>query len=100
MLTAPINWAIKLTVHNGARSEKKHLALHIARPEHSTHQRGHYAALLKYVQATGDELFLERCGAGMLVEIGASLSDLGFLGCKEREILPSMPSPSLMGNAS
>jgi alpha,alpha-trehalose phosphorylase len=35
-------------------------------------------ALRKYVQATGDELFLERCGAEMLVETARLWLDLGF----------------------
>ena len=34
--------------------------------------------LRKYVQATGDELFLERCGAEMLVETARLWLDLGF----------------------
>ena len=35
-------------------------------------------ALRKYVQATGDEQFLERCGAEMLVETARLWLDLGF----------------------
>ena len=35
-------------------------------------------ALRKYVQATGDELFLETCGAEMLVETARLWVDLGF----------------------
>jgi alpha,alpha-trehalose phosphorylase len=35
-------------------------------------------ALRKYVHATGDELFLERCGAEMLVETARLWLDLGF----------------------
>ena len=35
-------------------------------------------ALRKYVQATGDELFLEDCGAEMLVETARLWLDLGF----------------------
>ena len=34
--------------------------------------------LRKYVQATGDELFLERCGAEMLVETARLWLDIGF----------------------
>ena len=45
-------------------------------------------ALRKYVQATGDELFLERCGAEMLVETARLWLDLGFYSdAKGREIL-------------
>ena len=35
-------------------------------------------ALRKYVQATGDELFLQDCGAEMLVETARLWLDLGF----------------------
>src|SRR6476620_8164804 len=35
-------------------------------------------ALRKYVQATGDELFMRTCGAEMLVETARLWSDLGF----------------------
>jgi alpha,alpha-trehalose phosphorylase len=35
-------------------------------------------ALRKYVQATGDELFLRDCGAEMLVETARLWLDLGF----------------------
>jgi alpha,alpha-trehalose phosphorylase len=40
-------------------------------------------ALRKYVQATGDEQFLERCGAEMLVETARFWLDLGFYSAKK-----------------
>src|SRR5262245_61294137 len=43
-------------------------------------------AMRKYVQATGDELFLRDCGAEMLVETARLWLDLGFYsGAKERK---------------
>src|SRR4051795_11375342 len=45
-------------------------------------------ALRKYVQATGDEAFLETCGAEMLVETARLWVDLGFYSdAKGGEIL-------------
>jgi alpha,alpha-trehalose phosphorylase len=40
-------------------------------------------ALRKYVQATGDEQFLERCGAEMLVETARFWLDLGFYSAQK-----------------
>ena len=53
---------------------------HTTQPEpHSTHINADIMyALRKYVQATGDEQFLERCGAEMLVETARLWLDLGF----------------------
>ena len=41
-------------------------------------------ALRKYVLATGDEEFLERCGAEMLVETARLWVDLGFYSPRQR----------------
>jgi alpha,alpha-trehalose phosphorylase len=40
-------------------------------------------ALRKYVQATGDELFLQECGAEMLVETARLWLDLGFYSARK-----------------
>ena len=53
-------------------------------------------ALRKYVQATGDELFLERCGAEMLVETARLWLDLGFYSEQRAGNSASMRSPGPM----
>ena len=53
-------------------------------------------ALRKYVQATGDEQFLQDCGAEMLVETARLWLDLGFYSDRKGENSASMASPGPM----
>ena len=53
-------------------------------------------ALRKYVQATGDERFLQDCGAEMLVETARLWLDLGFYSERKGEPSASTASPGPM----
>jgi alpha,alpha-trehalose phosphorylase len=52
-------------------------------------------ALRKYVQTTGDELFLQDCGAEMLVETARLWLDLGFYSERKGGPSASTASPGL-----
>ena len=53
-------------------------------------------ALRKYVQATGDERFLQDCGAEMLVETARLWLDLGFYSERKGGPSASTASPGPM----